>query len=362
MAGEKRIAIVQPAVPDYRQPLFDRLAAIYKGRFHVYAGGCVGAGTIRTIGATRDWLVPLRNHFMLGERLLWQHGHEDKLFDADLVILSGSLRTLSSLRLLAGRRRRRAATLLWGHIRGKHRAVVPLRHLQVWASEGFIAYTDHDAAIARRMLPEARVWTASNSCVWRRECVAQRDGGQEPHDIVCVGRLVSAKKPALLIDAFARLVATAAVPRTTTLVFVGDGPLGDMLKRRAQTLGLAGRVAFRGHVWQPEDLWPVYDQALVAVSPGYVGLAAIQAFARGVTLVVSRNEPHAPEIVACRAGFNSHFFDTDDPADLAATIAGCFMAADELRSRRPAIAAHTADRFTYDVMIDGFRAAIEACR
>lgn len=361
MAREPRIAIVQPAVPDYRQPLFARLAAIYPGRFHVYAGADVAAGTIRTVANAPDWLVPLRNQFFLGERLLWQRGHAHRLLMADVVILGGSLRTLSSLRLLACRRRRRAATLLWGHVRGRHPAAIPLRRLQLRASDGFIAYTDGDAAIARRTFPATRVWTAPNSCVWKRDCGVGPIAAGEPVDIVCVGRLVAAKKPMVLLEAFARLVAMAAVPPATRLVFVGAGPLGDRLQHRAESLGLGQRVVLRGHVWQPAELWPIYDRALVAVSPGYVGLAAIQAFARGVMLVVSRDEPHAPEIEACREGFNTLLFETDDVAALAGVVAACFATATAVRHRRAAIAAEAAAGATYDAMVAGLCAAIEAC-
>lgn len=362
MRDKKLIAIVQPVVPDYREPLFETLAAAYPGRLRVYAGAQVGRGTICTVRDRPDWLVLLRNHALLGERFLWQQGGEQELREADVVILSSSLRTTSSLWLLARRRCHQARTLLWGHVQGRYAAASTPRQLQFRLSDGFIAYTDHDAGIARRMVPAGRVWTAPNSCVWKRDCIADFSAEKEPQNIICVGRLVAAKKPMLLLEAFAMLATTGRIPSVTKLIFVGAGPLGESLQQRVETLGLKERVIFHGHVWQPADLWPIYDQALVAVSPGYVGLAAVQSFARGVMLVVSRHEPHAPELDACQERFNTLFFRTNDVTALAGALAACFAVAPEVRQRRPAIARNVASRYTYDAMVAGFCAAIEGCR
>ncbi len=353
----KTIAIVQPAVPDYREPLFSRLAEIYGDRLHVYAGQSTAKNTIPSVVGQAGYFRPLTNRYLLGQRFLWQSGHERELCEADLLIASGTLRTLSTLQLLA-RRRHRRPTLLWGHAKGKHARLNAARRAMLRASDGFIAYTQTEASFVRDLLPAQRVWSANNSCVWAKDCQASTHVA--PRNVLYVGRLVAEKKPLLLLEAFALLAGLGRVPRDTQLVFVGDGPLRWSLEQRTADLGLGHQVIFHGHVWQPEALWPIYDSALIATSPGYVGLSAIQAFARGLTLLVSRNEPHSPEIEACHEGFNTVYFDSDSHNHLATALHSCFSTADELASRRAAIAQSIAEGYTYEIMVDAFRSAIDA--
>jgi glycosyltransferase involved in cell wall biosynthesis len=352
----KTIAIVQPVIPDYREPLFSVLADAYGDQLHVYAGNSAARATIPSAANERGYFRPLANRYFVGDRVLWQSGCEEELLSADLVIASGTLRTLSTLWLLA-RRRGRGPTILWGHVHGRHSRLGGARRTMLRASDGFLSYTETDALVARNILPANRVWTANNSCVWAKDC--KPPAGAMPKNVLYVGRLVAEKKPGVLLEAFALLAARGSVPSAAQLIFVGDGPLRASLEGRAAELGLQDRVVFHGHVWKSQDLWPVYDSALVATSPGYVGLSAIQAFARGVTFIVSRDEPHSPEIEACQEGFNTFFFDTDSVEHLATVLVSCFAAKAELKARRAAIAAAIATRYTYDNMVQAFRCAID---
>jgi glycosyltransferase involved in cell wall biosynthesis len=66
--------------------------------------------------------------------------------------------------------------------------------------------------------------------------------------LVCVGRLVARKGPALLLDALAKLRGEGS---DCTLAFVGDGPLRSALEARCDELGLRETVRFPG--WASED-------------------------------------------------------------------------------------------------------------
>jgi len=352
---KKTVAIVQPVIPDYRDPLFSALVDTYGDQLHVYAGSSAARATIPSAADDRSYFRRLDNRHFFENRLLWQSGYEDELLKADLVIASGTLRTLSTLWLLT-RRRGHGPTILWGHLHGRHSSLGAARRSMLKASDGFLAYTETEALLARKVLPASRVWSANNSCVWAKDC--QAPAGAMPKNVLYVGRLVEEKKPGVLLEAFALLAARGSVPPDTRLMFVGDGPLRTSLESRAAKLGVQDKVMFHGHVWKTQELWPLYDSALVATSPGYVGLSAIQAFARGVTFVVSRDEPHSPEIEACQEGFNTVFFETDSAGHLARVLASCFAASAELIGRRPAIAAAIASRYTYENMAHAFRCAI----
>lgn len=78
---------------------------------------------------------------------------------------------------------------------------------------------------------------------------AADEAGEGPVRLLCVGRLVSLKGQALLLDATAELLARGLDVRLT---MVGDGPKRDELLCRCEALGLSERVEWTGAVGQDE--------------------------------------------------------------------------------------------------------------
>ncbi|MBL0157167.1 MAG: glycosyltransferase [Bryobacterales bacterium] len=94
-----------------------------------------------------------------------------------------------------------------------------------------------------------------------------------PFQILCVGRLVSAKGQHILIQAAARL---ADQGRCFVLNFVGDGPDRASLEAKAARLGIARQVHFAGSVNQ-DRIREFYQRADVF---------ALASFAEGVPVVL----------------------------------------------------------------------------
>jgi glycosyltransferase involved in cell wall biosynthesis len=202
------------------------------------------------------------------------------------------------------------------------------------------------------------VWSAHNSCVWRSDCLPALPTKAAPQNVLYVGRLIATKKPELLLKAFGVAVRRGAVPAASNLVFVGDGPLKDALQEECRTHNLMQRVRFEGHISDARRLREFYAEALVATSPGYLGLSAIQAFAAGVPMLVARDEPHSPEVEACREHFNTLFVASDSVEAWASAIGSAFQSADDLVRRRGEISADIADRYTYERMLETFHAVV----
>ncbi len=78
---------------------------------------------------------------------------------------------------------------------------------------------------------------------------APSESGDRPVRLLCVGRLISLKGQALLLDATAELLARGLDVRLT---MVGDGPKRDELLSRCEALGLTERVEWTGAVGQDE--------------------------------------------------------------------------------------------------------------
>jgi glycosyltransferase involved in cell wall biosynthesis len=78
---------------------------------------------------------------------------------------------------------------------------------------------------------------------------AGSEAGERPLKLLCVGRLVSLKGQALLLEATAELLARGLDVR---LIMVGDGPKREELLSRCEALGLSQRVEWAGAVGQDE--------------------------------------------------------------------------------------------------------------
>ena len=112
-------------------------------------------------------------------------------------------------------------------------------HLAALAPPGRVELVYHGLDLAH--FPAPQVDTSAQ---------ARRDGSaaDDPVRILSVGRLVEKKGTDVLLDALAKI----PVHLSWQLVHVGGGPLRADMEKRAQALGIAQRVEWRGAMAQPE--------------------------------------------------------------------------------------------------------------
>ena len=353
------MVMLQTCLPDYRLPFFEQL---------------MGADPLTKLICGRDYFTPnlalctdpatwriyIHNRFSFSKAFLWQPGVYALTRDAKVVIAEFNPRILSTWFLLLRRRLNGKRTLLWGHLWGQHGPVWLSRHLRLlmlWLSDGMVTYSHRQAEEFSRLLPNYRVWVAANSCVSRAQCAAT-EAPQGAACITYVGRLIKSKKPGLLLEAFA--LALDRLPPGTKLLLVGDGSERAKLQERVDDLKLTSRVEMPGHIADETEIKRIYERSVLAVSPGYVGLSAIQCMAYGVPMVVSRNEPHSPEIEACVEGKTCVFFDTDNAIDLANQLVAFFGVDTPWQFSRTKITEFIVRNYTFEGMAQAFRAASAA--
>jgi glycosyltransferase involved in cell wall biosynthesis len=107
--------------------------------------------------------------------------------------------------------------------------------------------------------------------------------GDGPH-LVAGGRFVREKGIDLLLDAMPRVL--ASFPQAT-LTLLGEGPLGEELKQRAQSLGVREKVHFAGLQLNP---WRYFQHADLVIVPSRLdGLpfVAVEALAVGTPVVAT---------------------------------------------------------------------------
>ena len=357
--ADQVIALQQPIIADYRMGLFRLLRERWGDAFQVYAGDADFGGSPVSTGEAWEHFEHVENYYIVGGRFLWQWGSFNKLLSADVTILNGNMRMLSNtgvllLRKLLGRR-----TILWGHAEGRNGFASAIRGFYLRFCDGFIAYTESQAAMLREGYPRLKVWVAANACVHARDCVPAEAALEEIDSILYVGRLVEAKKVQLLLEGFIYAKQTALLPESVRLVFVGDGAERGSLEAGAEAVGLAGCIDFAGHVSDIAELRDYYRRAICSVSPGYVGLSATQSFSFGVPMLIARDEFHSPEIEACKEGFNAEFFESNKPQSLADHLKRMVAATEVSLTNRKKVSAWTASHYSFEAMQDAFVNAVE---
>jgi len=340
----------------YRKPVISLLMAHFGSRLAVYAGGSAADIEIPLLRPIDLPIRPLRNVF-LPRSLLVQNIPVRTYLSCDVLMLDLNPRVVHAWPLLILRRLLRRRTILWGHAwprAGRESRSETVRCAMRSLATGLVAYTESQASELRAKHRHIPVFAAPNALVPQQSC--RFDGDSIRDSVLCVGRLTASKKPLLLMDAFEVFAAQEA---HTRLVIVGDGPELDAVRDRAGTSRFKHRIEVVGRVDDVESLRARYAQAIVSVSPGYVGLSATQTFSFGVPMIVSRDEPHAPEIEAVNEGVNGVFFTTNVVADLAEALRDVVSNAAHWRAAGPAISASCAASYSTEIMASGLIKALE---
>lgn len=355
-----RAFLLQTSVSDFRQAFLEVLIERYGDGFDVYAGDVYFDGTTRTRVQIGPRLHPLRNHFLLGRRLLWQSGAVSAARRPDVAILEYNPRILSVWVSLVARRFLRRRSLLWGHAwsrKGAGSWTNRVRSVMRWLADGVIVYTDRQAQELAGDWPARPMFVAPNSMYRRAQLQPVDNSGGS--DFLYVGRLAASKKPRLLLEAFGKAI--DRLPATSRLVIVGEGPLDRELRQLTATLP-PDRVIFEGHVADPDRLRLLYSRAVASVSPGPVGLSVTQSLGFGIPMIIARDEPHGPELVAATEGFNATFFAPSTADNLADCLVEISKGADDWGGRREAISQACRATYSAEAMADGFMTALEAMR
>lgn len=288
-------------VPFYRQQCIDVLRAAMSDRLVILTGDRHCDATVRT-GIRPEQYISVRNRFIAGRRLLLQTGHWRQALRADVTILDLNPRSLTTWMLAAMRRIMGRRTLLWGHLHPRAGAAARtngLRQILRRVGHGTVLYGYDSVLPALQAVPGQPVWVAPNA-LFRRAELGQAGTVDGRSTVLYVGRLEPAKRVDELLQAFA---SSGLADTPANLEIVGTGSMAAELKEMAAQLGCAHSVRFHGQVTDPQALRRIYDRTAIAVSPGYAGLSLTQALGFGVPMLVSENEPHAPEIELARFGY-----------------------------------------------------------
>ncbi len=348
-----RYVLLQTTVGDYRQAVLQILVNELGSDFLVMSGRVYFDGTTKTrVNFIENNFRFVTNIFIF-RKLSFQLGCWGAVISADVAILELNPRILSTWIILIVRRFLGKRTAVWGHAwsrKGPYKDGTMLRDWMCRIAGVVVAYTNREGMYFRERMPRLEVVVAPNS-LYPQSKIKPAISVDGCRDVVYVGRLVADKNPRLLLEAF--IQAVGLLPSDVRLRFVGAGPELEPLRALAKIHGLLDRVDFLGHLGAYEDIHAVYANALVSVSPGYVGLSLIQSLSFGVPMVIATDEPHAPEIEAASEGANCLFFRSNDSSDLARVLLSVFQNSSDWLDRRKKIADVCAESYTIEKMASG---------
>jgi glycosyltransferase involved in cell wall biosynthesis len=134
------------------------------------------------------------------------------------------------------------------------------------------------------------------------------------------------------------------------VIFFGQGPLEDKLRRQARQAGLADRVTFAGFRTDLPQILPCLDLVVHPALMEGLGISLLQAAGAGVP-IVAVNAGGMPEVV--RDGINGLLVPPGDSAALAAAIRRLLSDRPLMQRMGQAGRALVASEFSIDRMVEG---------
>ena len=326
------LAIFQRQVPDYRIPIFERIAretsvdlTIYSTAF---AAPVRGATCVRL---SERKLSPFLLHPVLFSRT-FRRSH-------DVLLCEGRLALAASVSLALAQRTLGLPVVWWtsfwrpdgtiglgGGLRGPvlRRILRSCRAIATYsqaaaqvaiaaglpAERVFIAYNSLDTDLLQRVEKEYR---ASNTSLNE---TFQRLGINARSIALFVGRLTKGKRLGTLIEAWARVCrGNVGAP---LLVIVGEGPERVRLRALVERHGVSDKVLFTGEIRDYISVCPYFLGARVLVLPGAGGLAINHAMTHGVPVVVAGGDGTERDVVD--DGVNGFLVPESDAEGLASRL------------------------------------------
>lgn len=367
----QRVAIVQPALPQYRLPFFERLTAAAAAagvQIDVFYGQTPRELSDRGDTVHRPGCTPLPTRFLniRGRDLIWKSlGPVRARGPYDLIIVEQAVRNLESYGLLV--RRGGAKLAFWGH---GTTYTVPIGRTQErvknWLTrrgEWFFAYTAGGArAVASSGFPPERITVVQNAidATALREAVdgvtaEERHAFERAHDLrgktaLFVGGLDAPKRIGFLLEAAKR---AHALDPDFRLLVAGAGRERELVERASSSPWVISLGPVFGH-----EKAVALAASQVLAMPGRVGLVAVDGFAAGLPIVTTRWPWHAPEFEYLEHGRNA-VVAPDDVQDYAQALVELLRQPDELQRLAHACRSAAAV-YTVDAMVERFLSGILA--
>lgn len=363
---KRHITIVQPAIPNYRRSLFERMAHKLGSNFVVYASNQQELGVLSDVLAEEDrpsWQRDLGRMRPLLLGLDWQEGASSvAVRRGDVLVICGAPRNLSTIVLLLKGLLLGAHTIWWGHYWSATSRSwgAAIRYALMRVPDAIVFYTEQevDEYYAGGGNRKKKPAFGLNNGIETSEIVRLRTVysiERRPRDLLFIGRITPKAELDILLDAL-----SFPSCQGITLDVIGSGHDEARLRKRCADIGIADRVAWHGGTVDEKQIATVANQCKAFVYPGSVGLSLIHGLSYGLPAIVHDNRwAHMPEIAALKPNRNGVTFQRGEAGSLAITIAVLLANQTRLTEMSRSATDTTAVTFNASDMAERFCSAIE---
>ncbi|QOD59674.1 glycosyltransferase [Polaribacter haliotis] len=345
--------IIQTCVPSYRLNVYKYIIDKNKD-VEIISGEEFYSSTIKSDKRTPNVLW-VKNLFFLKRKFLFQQLPWKKIYNAKSIIIEFNLRNVSFILVFLIRLFSNREIFLWGHAwsrSGENSKSEYFRSFFKKHSSGFIAYTEKQKLELEKQFPEKVIYAANNSIYYKHEMCPIIEEKNNVTNFIYVGRLVKDKKIMFLIEAFKKAI--KFLPLETKLIIVGSGDELENIKNFINKNQLKESVYLLGHISDKNQLKELYSKSIASVSPGYVGLSLTQSLGFGVPMIISKDEPHSPELEAAELEINSQYFKTDNLNSLKDTLIQFSKEKEKWLVKRNQISLDCKSKYSIEKMADPF--------
>lgn len=328
------IAIVQRVFPHYRRTMFEELLAREQMRYILVGDVCAESDGIKCWDPSPHCEVVNAAMTSIGLGLYFQRGVMRIALrrDIECIVYEGNGRYVTTWASAIVARMLGKRVIFWTHgWRSRKNGVGGwIKTLFYGIAHRLLLYGDGAKSIGISL-----GFAAVNLCViyngldYRYQArlreqrerktitlAAVREETSKYPMVVCVARLTPECRLELLLRAQKLLIERKHL---VSVLLVGDGPARKELETLSQQLNVP--VKFYGACHDEESICEIMSQVAVTVSPGKVGLTAMQSLAYGVPVITHGNaERQMPEWEAIIPGVTGDLFAEGDVGDLACKV------------------------------------------
>lgn len=335
----KKIIIVVNILPHYRVPFFNLLSKYCKLTI-IHSGSNV-CGKL-------DFNQIILRKINLGP-FVFQKNLKSTLdsINYDEIVFMFDLWWLSNYKFFFKKNK----FYLWGNRYSKFSFVNKIREYFMLKAKGNILYSKCDLEKMKNAgINENKIFVAHNTIYNKNKTVMK----SKKYNLLFVGRLQKRKKINDLITFFHNNLNT--IDKSIKVDIIGDGPELLSLKNLTKKLELSHRIIFHGKIHDENKLKKYFENALIYISPGPVGLGVLHSFSYGVPVVTQKIGKHGPELSNIIDGFNG--FVCDDFKDFSSKINS--LLGNKFLLKKMSINAY--NFYTYSrnisIMVSGFTSAL----
>ncbi|UAX03692.1 glycosyltransferase family 4 protein [Proteus terrae] len=352
------IHFIQPAVPEYRVPFFEKIKEKYDIKIYTTKQDFLGVSSVKNLS-----YVDYNNKFInVFGKCLWMKNLP--LFSAykkgDVVVINGNPRVLNYMLLFLILRIIGVKTVWWGHgwSAGSYGLLSKVRIKLMKIANAVLVYTDKEKM--KLNLPNCfALNNGLDSKIIKKSIFSStsvRGPRESSFNLVFIGRITKKSNFEFLLHALSNC------PEAVCLNVIGGCSDFKSVKKLSADLGLAHRINWLGPLYNEADIADVMLRSHVFVYPGSIGLSLIHAFNYSLPAIIHNlDEYHMPEHYAFENKYNGLSYIKGSELDLVDKITSFSRMDEEEYNKFSQNALNTVNHsFNVDDMVSRFEQLLES--